>query len=139
MEGNVIRLELPAEHKYLNLLSVCISALIERIDDLADAETVAYNLDLAVHEACTNIVRHAYRDRPAGKIEAVLTLEEAPTRFILDLYDTGQPFDPTTIPDPCLDKPHVHGYGLFLMKELLDDVHYRSLADKNHWRLVMNL
>lgn len=139
MKSEIVRLELPANHKYLNILGVCITALVERVQGLTDPKVTAYNLDLAAHEACTNIVRHAYADQPQGRIEAVITLEKTPARLTLDLYDTGKAFDATHTKKPNLDEPQVHGYGLFLMEELLDDIVYDTSIGKNHWRLVKNL
>ncbi|MEM7030844.1 MAG: ATP-binding protein [Chloroflexota bacterium] len=139
MNADIVKLDLPANHKYLNILGVCITALVERVEGLDDPQITAYNLDLAVHEACTNIVRHAYANEADGRIEVTLTLERHPSKLILDLYDTGQSFDPEKSKKPSLDKPQVHGYGLFLMEELLDNVIYNSHSGRNHWRLVKHL
>ena len=42
-------------------------------------------------------------------------------------------------PPPGFDEPQVHGYGLFLMRELTDGVQYERVEGRNHWQLMKNL
>jgi serine/threonine-protein kinase RsbW len=135
-EPNAIRLDLPANYQYLNALGPCIRAMLEHVEGLADLEISAYNIQLAVHEICTNIIGHAYADRPAGRIAITLTLASAPARLLVELRDTGRSFDPRAIPAPDLEAAQVHGYGLFLVHTLMDDVSYDPQPGGNRWRLV---
>jgi len=135
----VIGLDLPAEHRYLNVVGACLAAVLEREETLAERDIVTYNVQLAVQEGCTNIVDHAYEGQAPGRIAVKLTLADGPRRLIVDLYDTGQAFDPALAAAPDLDEPQVHGYGLFLMQALMDEVRYERLADRNHWRLTKHL
>jgi len=135
---DVIRLELPAEHKYLNVLGACIGAMLDRADNIPDIESLKYNMELAVHETCTNIVEHAYNGKN-GRINISLSIHKEPDRFIIELQDTGIPFDLAQIQDPDFEAPQIHGYGLFITRQLLDEVGYQSNLGTNHWRLVKNL
>jgi len=56
----VIRLDLPASHKHVNILGACISELLVRVEHVDDREAIMYNMQLAAHEACANIIDHAY-------------------------------------------------------------------------------
>jgi len=136
---DVIRLDLPATHKYLNLLSACIGEMLSRLDVSVhgqnEIETTIYNVQLAVQECCANIVDHAY-DAVDGRIQATLILAESPRRLVVELHDNGRAFEPETVPQPTLGQPQVRGYGLFLMKELLDEVDYDPQPGDNRWRLV---
>ena len=76
MGSDTIRLDFPATHKYLNVLGACIHELLARVEGLAEPVVVSYNIQLAVHEACTNIVDHAYAGMPAGRLNITLTLSE---------------------------------------------------------------
>jgi serine/threonine-protein kinase RsbW len=105
---------------------------------LQQRDMVTYNVELAVYEACTNIVEHAY-GKAGGRIEVTVTLASLPNRLIVDLVDFGVGFDLAAIPDPDLDVPKVHGYGLFLVRELMDEVIYHPEAGQNHWRLIKDL
>ena len=138
-QADVIRLDVPATHKYLNVLGACITEMLSRVDGLQEPAVVAYNIQLAVHETCTNIVDHAYGGAPDGRIVITLTLATGPRRLVVDLHDTGRSFDPSTVPEPDLERGQVHGYGIFLMHSLMDDVAYAAGADGNRWRLVKHL
>ena len=137
-DKDVIRLELPAEHKYLNVIGACIGAMLDRAEHVPDRESLKYNMELAVHETCTNIVEHAYAGRN-GRINIILSMQQNPNQFIIELQDTGNPFDLAQIQEPDLESPQVHGYGLFITRQLLDEVNYNSNSGENHWKLVKNL
>jgi serine/threonine-protein kinase RsbW len=133
-----IRIELPATFEQLAVIDGCVRALVAAIPDLPDRELISYNVELAVHETCTNIVEHAYAGQ-SGRIQAEITLESDPRRLVVDLYDSGRAFDLTAVPPPNLDEPQEAGYGLFLVRHLMDAVKYESKEGKNHWRLIKNL
>ena len=139
LETPLVRPELPAEHRYVNIVSACLAALMERVDAIAEREAVVYNIQLAVHEACTNIVDHAYHGQAGGRIKVELSLVGVPRQLIVDLYDNGRPFAGLQTPAPELDEPQTHGYGLFLMQALVDDVQYERPGGRNHWRLSKQL
>jgi serine/threonine-protein kinase RsbW len=134
--AEIIRLELPATYQRLNVLSAAIEALLERVDGIADRTTVVYSIQLATHEACTNIIDHAYAGDPKGRIAITLTLDSGPRRLIVELTDTGRAFDMSSVPEPDLNEPRDSGYGLFLIRNLMDEVAYDAGPDGNHWRLT---
>ena len=138
-DADVVRLDLPASHKYLNVLGACLAEVLGRVEGLADPATSVYNVQLAVHEACTNVVDHAYAGRTGGRIRVTLTLATAPGRLVVELHDTGRSFDPAGVAEPRLGEPQVGGYGLFLVRQLMDEVSYEPRPDGNRWRLVKNL
>ena len=90
------------------------------------------NIMLAVDEACTNIIRHAYKSFPDGEI--FIKLEYNSDKIIISIVDHGNTFDPKTVPDPDLQKYYrngrVGGLGMYLMKTLMDDVKYTSVPGK---------
>jgi serine/threonine-protein kinase RsbW len=134
-----VALELPAAHRYLNIASACIEALVERIADVPDREMASYTLQLAVQETCANIVDHAYDAADAGRISIELVLHADLRQLAIEIYDTGRAFDPSLAREPDLDNAQVRGYGLFLMNKLMDSVVYERLPGRNHWHLAKNL
>ena len=135
----VIRLDLPASHKHLNILGACISELLVRVEHVDDREAIIYSMQLAAHEACANIIDHAYAGDSGRRILITLTLAGCPRRLIIELHDTGFSFDLAAVPEPNLDEAHDHGYGLFLMRSLMDEMTYTSRPEGNHWALVKHL
>ena len=90
------------------------------------------NTKLAVDEACTNVVKHGYRDS-SGTIEVVITGNGR--EFSISIRDNGRPFDLRNVQSPDL-KMYVEnrkrgGLGVFLMNQLMDDVRYRHSHDGN--------
>lgn len=134
-----VRLDLPATHKHLSILGACIAELLDRVEGLDDRQMLTFAVQLAVHEACTNIVDHAYGGDPAGVIGVVLTVCAKPRQLVVTLHDTGRAFDPAQAPAPDLNVAQEHGYGLFLINNLMDEVTYTPCAGNNRWRLVKQL
>jgi serine/threonine-protein kinase RsbW len=90
------------------------------------------NIILAVDEACTNIIKHAYKYFPDGKI--VLNLKTNKKTFTIEIIDYGKSFEPGLVPNPDLlkyyDEKRVGGLGMYLMKKLMDEVKYTSVPGK---------
>lgn len=140
-QPEVIRLDLPARNSYLHILSECIADMLRLVDEVSDTETLTYNVQLAAHEVCTNIVNHAYAEKGAGegRIDVLLALHPGPLRLEIELRDSGRSFDPEVVPEPSMHEAQIHGYGLFLIRNLMDTVTYTPQAGGNHWCLVKNL
>jgi anti-sigma regulatory factor (Ser/Thr protein kinase) len=87
-----------------------------------DDRTVS-DVQLAVDEACTNVIEHGYGGR-GGELE--LRIEPAGSSLKVTLRDWGEAFDPEAIPVPDvqapLDQRRLGGLGLYLMRELMDEV-----------------
>jgi len=105
-----------------------------------DDETL-YDVQLAVDEACTNIISHGYRDLDPGSI--ILDLEIDPARLTVSLTDFGHSFEPSSAPLPDVDAPieerELGGFGLFFIQQSMDDVDYRVTEDGNKMILTKYL
>jgi serine/threonine-protein kinase RsbW len=89
------------------------------------------NIELAVDEACTNIIKHAYRYRPDGKIRITISLSRTNDRlkkFVIRILDHGVAFDSSkyTVPDmqEYFKRLKPGGLGIVLMRKLMDEVEY---------------
>lgn len=83
---------------------------------------------LAVDEAVSNIMRHAYEEFAKGTrtIEILFSADEEKVKLVL--IDSGKEFDPTAITDPNIFE-HAklgkrYGLGLFLMRRIMDEVKF---------------
>ena len=104
-------------------------------------ETVG-KIILAVDEACTNIIKHAYKYSPEGEIAIKLKFKNQ--KLTISITDDGSHFDPRLVPDLDIKMYHkqrkVGGLGMFLMKKLMDEVTYYNLAgNRNQVILVKYL
>jgi len=93
-----------------------------------------YNIQLATDEAASNIIEHAYENISDGMLELSCGVQSDTIKIIL--IDHGEPFDPSEIPLPDLKADlsdrKIGGLGIFLMRKLMDEVHYESKADKSN-------
>lgn len=100
-------------------------------------EQETYNIQMAVDEAVTNIIEHAYQAQE-GPIEVVA--ERQGEDFIVILRDRGRPFDPTNVTEPDitagLDEREIGGLGLYFMRKLMDQVDFR-FSDEGWNELIM--
>ena len=85
-------------------------------------EGAAHDVLVAFTEACANACRHAYGGRRDGRIEIDVRLEGGALE--IRVRDFGRRFDPDGVPEPEFDDPREGGYGVFLMRNLMDDVRF---------------
>jgi anti-sigma regulatory factor (Ser/Thr protein kinase) len=88
---------------------------------LLDEDDVA-DLELAVNEAASNIMKHAYHGRRDQRIQ--LEAEATPDRVSIRLYHLGDSFDPTIVSPPAMDGSRESGFGIYLITRSVDDVRY---------------
>lgn len=84
-----------------------------------DADDVSA-IELALTEALSNVIRHAYDGHPDREIGLTVTVEDSLLR--LEVLDDGHPFDPEGYSPPDLSEPGRGGYGIMLIETLMDDV-----------------
>lgn len=89
------------------------------------------NIILAIDEACTNKIKHAYHLDPTNDI--LISLEIKDQLFIAEISDWGEKFDPDIIPVPNINDNYKNqrkgGYGIYLMKKLMDKIEYEFSKD----------
>ena len=106
-----------------------INRFVTRVAESAGLNPKAvYAVQMAVDEACTNIIEHAYGGEDRGPI--VCTCRVHGDTLTVVLSDYGCPFDLSSIPRPdlCgdLDERSAGGLGVFFMRELMDQVCFES-------------
>jgi PAS domain S-box-containing protein len=99
-----------------------------------DEESVG-KLELAVTEACSNIMKHAYHGRADQWIH--LEAEAVPGSVSIRLHHLGDSFDPSKVPPPALDGSQMSGFGMYLITRSVDEVsYYRDERGRNCIALV---
>jgi serine/threonine-protein kinase RsbW len=82
---------------------------------------------LAVDEACTNVIKHAY-EFDSGK-QITVTVKRGDDAFEVTIRDTGKQFDATNLQPPDMKEYLSHfrrgGLGVYLMKTLMDKIEYK--------------
>jgi serine/threonine-protein kinase RsbW len=90
--------------------------------------SAAFDLKLAVDEACSNILEHGYAGQEPGPIR--IGFEAASERVVVTITDQGRAFDPKNAAVPDLDADWEHrqigGLGWHLIRRSVDSVSYES-------------
>ena len=123
--------------KYKSLAK--IGEFVRQIAQDAGFEKFAvYSIEMAVDEACSNIIEHAYGGEGKGDIRCTCAFNEHTLTIILS--DQGKSFDPSSVPPPDLsddiDSRQAHGLGLYFIRQWMDEVHFRSVGMDNILTMV---
>jgi serine/threonine-protein kinase RsbW len=102
----------------------------------------AGKLELAIDEACANVIEHAYGHDISKEVVIRARFDEETLR--IDVEDTGNGFDPNAIKqeelEQLVNKRRTGGLGMRLMKTLMDEVHYEiEPGKKNELHMVKHL
>ncbi len=136
MFKRVIRdeLKVPAEIGYLGDLRDHITKVGRKY---GISENIINAFKLAIDEAGTNIIRHAYRDWE-GFITMRIIIREREVTILL--IDQGHTFDPNKVGDPDLrryvDIGKKGGLGIFIIRRVIDSIEYRKTEEGNELRLT---
>ena len=116
-ESRTVRLTIPAKPEYITLSRLALSGL-SRVRPFAD-ETLA-DLKLALTEACSNSVRHAY-DGDGGHVSISFELRD--DRLIIEVADDGTGFEPEAA-DKNGDEAELSegGLGIAIIRSIADEV-----------------
>jgi anti-sigma regulatory factor (Ser/Thr protein kinase) len=107
-------------------------------------------LELAIEEAAANICGHAYLEEAAinkmsyayhKRSTYTVGVKSEADYFTVRITDSGIPFDPLQIAPPDVSSPvearQAAGLGILLMRNMVDDVRYERIEDRNILTLVM--
>lgn len=118
----------------MDQLPVVTAFLDEELERRQCPSRIRFQLEMAVDELISNIVRYGYGGG-AGTITVQLEWEEAPTTVVLTFLDRGVPYDPLQREDPDLtlsaEQRQTGGLGIFLVKQFMDRMEYRFVDGQN--------
>ena len=141
MAGKAQRLTKTIESRTDNLLQVR-DFVLSAARRFGFSEEESSKIVLAVDEACTNVIKHAYQYAPDRLIEVVIQHDK--NRLQITVIDDGKSFNPSIARLPDLKQHLSHyrrgGLGIYLMRTLMDKVEYKyAPGKKNEVRLTKYL
>jgi serine/threonine-protein kinase RsbW len=115
-EGRSVRLTIPAKPEYITLGRLALTAIagVRPVSDEA-----LHDLKLALTEACTNSVKHAYGTNGVGSVDIVYEL--LADRLAVEVGDAGSGFDPNGQANGD-DELEEGGLGIAIIRALTDEV-----------------
>ena len=129
VEARVVRLTIPAKPEYITLCRLALTGLA-RVRPI-QAEQLA-DLKLALTEAASNSVRHAYGGGREGHVE--ISYELGPDRIGIEIVDDGEGFDPQDEGDDGRELSE-GGLGIAIIRSIADDFELESQAGRRGSRL----
>jgi serine/threonine-protein kinase RsbW len=117
----VVALTIPAKAEYIVLSRLALSGLA-RARALEPA--LIADLKLALTEACSNVVRHAYKEQPAGEVEVRYELDE--DKLSVEVVDEGIGFDPEVAAAAAGDELDEGGLGISIIRAIVDELDIKS-------------
>jgi serine/threonine-protein kinase RsbW len=127
--GRRVLLTIPARAEYIALCRLALTGLA-RMQTFSD--DVLEDLKLALTEACTNSVRHAYGEGHPGTVEILYELH--PDRLEIEVSDQGGGFDPEA-PVSADQALAEGGLGIAIIRAIADEVHIGPQAGGTGSRL----
>ena len=111
-----------------------LSAFIDEIgEEFSLTPDVVFNLNLVLEEAVVNVINYAYPKEEHQSIYLSAALHDDSIVFVLT--DTGKEFDPTMAPEADItlsaDEREIGGLGIFLIRQIMNEVKYERIEGKN--------
>lgn len=118
-------LKIPGQTDNLEIIRNFVAGVARKVGfDLEESNKI----ELAVDEACTNVIEHAYQHDESKDIDIAIKIDY--NKFTVVVTDRGRSFklEEVELPDmnSYLAELRVGGLGIYLMKTLMDEVDYKS-------------
>jgi anti-sigma regulatory factor (Ser/Thr protein kinase) len=112
--------EFPSELRHLSAVRALVREVCRRAWGEAVDEEWLSKLELAVDEAAANVVLHAYDGKTGLPVEVDVAADA--DQVCVTLFHQGKPFDPDAVAPPAFDGSRESGFGLFLIREAVDEL-----------------
>ena len=133
------QLHVPSSTENLAMIRDFVGSIADRAG-MSPGEKV--KLELAVDEACANVIEHAYGSDGTREVTVKAILDAEAVH--IEIVDTGRGFDPTMIKEPNVEELMKNrksgGLGLHFIRTVMDEVQYQIVpGQKNELRMIKRL
>ena len=119
--------------------------LAEKIEKLGESwdlsQAITMNVNLVMEEALSNIIFYAFNDKNKHEIEIYVSIKK--NKLTITFKDDGVPFNPLSQQKPDInlsaEERPVGGLGIFLMSQIMDEMHYNRQKNKNILTLAKDI
>ena len=119
IRASQISFSIPSHPMFLQV----VRAMMEKVSEMIGLpEETAGRLVLAVDEASSNVIKHAYENDPDGRIEFLVELGKQ--RLDIAITDYGKPCDVRRMKPRDLDDVRPGGLGVYIISHVMDEVEY---------------
>lgn len=135
MARSIHTLTIPSSTRFLDDVRRFVE---QHAQEAAFSEEDVARFKLAVDEACTNVIEHAYGEEEHHEIDVAVIIDS--DRLTISIRDEGRAFDRTRYSPPDIfeyvKRRRGGGLGVHLMHQLMDQVEYQSHGGANEVRLT---
>ncbi|QEM68390.1 ATP-binding protein [Geobacter sp. FeAm09] len=127
-----IEIVVPNQTRYLSMIGKIGENVVRELDRFTgDREALAHHLNVVLTEAMVNAIKHANAADPSK--EVLIRISASDQEICIKVYDSGQGFDLTSVPDPDfeVDQLGEKGRGIFIIRSLMDSVEYKRTNGGN--------
>lgn len=118
----------------IDQLDTVLTFIQTQLQEIHCSQDVLYQVSIAVEEIFVNIAHYAYTPEK-GEATIYCQVSNDPFQIIIQFLDSGIPYDPLAKNDPDTSLPatsrEIGGLGIFLVKQMMDDVSYEYRDGKN--------
>ena len=127
-----VDLKLPGDVQAISPIVGKVMAIVTEMGCAAGRE---FEIELALREALANAIEHGSGHDPSKEIQCCVACDHARGMLIV-VRDPGPGFDPASIPSPVLGQNlfSTGGRGIYLINQLMDEVHYDKGGTEIHMR-----
>jgi serine/threonine-protein kinase RsbW len=130
----VVALTIPAKAEYIVLCRLALSGLARAC---ALEPALVADLKLALTEACSNVVRHAYNEQRSGEVEVRYELDDG--KLSVEVADEGIGFDPEAAVTAVGGELEEGGLGISIIRAIVDEFDIKSSSSGSSLRFTKYL
>jgi serine/threonine-protein kinase RsbW len=114
-----------------------VDGIMKIVESMGCAVGKEADVETALIEALANAIVHGCENNSDKKVECCVACDETKGMLIV-IRDPGKGFDPNTIPSPIVGQNlfETHGRGIFLINQLVDEVHYEKGGTEIHMKIA---
>jgi serine/threonine-protein kinase RsbW len=124
-----IALTIPGNLDNLSLTTATARWICQGVYEPRLDSDLTHAVELSVSEACTNAIKHGSESASPGSISIVFTLMD--DKLLIQVKDQGPGFNFNDLPLPDFENHPEGGYGVFIIKSMMDEVSYDKLDSYN--------
>ncbi len=104
-----------------------VDEIMKFVSEMGCAEGNEFEIELVIREALANAVTHGCCEDPEKSVQISVSCDDA-RGMIIVVRDPGPGFDPKEIPSPLVGEQlySSHGRGIYLINQLMDEVHFEE-------------
>ncbi|MGA1194281.1 MAG: ATP-binding protein [Kiritimatiellia bacterium] len=133
-----VTLDLPCKYRFLRMVRQAVTDLCARA---GMSELKAASLEMAVDEACSNVMEHSYGGETDTRKEPQhpglrINLIQQDGKVLVEIFDRGRGFDFNDHiimePEQYMRDGHERGLGMYIIRKFVDDVAYERNTPYGH-------